>query len=134
MGGQGCGLEPELRRRAAAAQDAAAEDLAEQGEREAEALRALIAGQARPDFEGGGHPRRRADEARRGCGAAPGKGDGPASTRPPPLAAKLEAIERQIESEPARLRESYAVKADRVEIVGLLYLLAREQLRWPRSI
>ena len=39
---------------------------------------------------------------------------------------KLEAMAIEIEREPARVRESYAVRADRVETVGLLYL-------WPET-
>jgi hypothetical protein len=119
-------LEPELRRRTAAARDAAAADLSKQGEREAEALRALIVGQrdrisravATPEdlqmklFEDA--EQRREEEV--------------AQLRRDRLhwRRKLESLEQQIETEPARLRDSYAVKADRVEIVGLLYL-------WPES-
>lgn len=119
-------LEPELRRRAEAARDAAALDLAKQGEREAEDLRALIVGQrdriskavATPEdlqmklFEDA--------EQRREEEVAQFRRDRLHWRR------KLENLERQIETEPARLRESYEVKADRVEIVGLLYL-------WPES-
>lgn len=119
-------LEPELRRRAGAAQAAAAADLAEQGEREAKALRDLIAGQrdrisravATPEdlqmklFEEA--------ELRREEEVAQLRRDRLHWRR------KLENLERQIETEPARLRDSYQVKADRVEIVGLLYL-------WPGS-
>ena len=37
---------------------------------------------------------------------------------------RLDALAQEIESEPARIRSSYAVKASRFEPVGLVYL-------WP---
>ena len=40
--------------------------------------------------------------------------------------ARLEQFERDLEQEPARIREFYTVRAQRVEPVGLVYL-------WPES-
>lgn len=113
-------LEPELRRRAAEARAAAVKALAGRGEREAADLRDLIASQrarvaaaeARPDdpqldlFGGEEAAQRRRDRLH--------------------WRRKLADLDAQLESEPARLRESYGVRADRIEIVGLLYL-------WPGS-
>ena len=39
---------------------------------------------------------------------------------------KIAELDDQMDREPARVRDGYAVRADRVEIVGLLYL-------WPGS-
>jgi hypothetical protein len=39
---------------------------------------------------------------------------------------KLVELDAQLEAEPRRLREGYEIRADRVEVVGLLYL-------WPGS-
>jgi ERCC4-related helicase len=114
-------LEPELRRRAAEARDAAAKALAERGEREAADLRTLIAAQrdrianaeAEPEdpqlslvFDADEAKQRRLDRAH--------------------WRKKLVELDAQLESEPRRLREGYDIRADRVEIVGLLYL-------WPGS-
>jgi Rad3-related DNA helicase len=41
-------------------------------------------------------------------------------------AQRLESIDRELETEPERVRESYRPKAHRLEAVGLLYL-------WPRT-
>ncbi len=38
---------------------------------------------------------------------------------------KIANLDAQLETEPKRVRDGYAIRADRVEIVGLLYL-------WPR--
>jgi hypothetical protein len=113
-------LEPELRRRATEARAEAAKALAERGEREASDLHALIAAQrgriadaeAAPDdaqldlFDGDEAAQRRRDRLH--------------------WRRKLADLDTQLETEPQRLRESYSVRADRVEIVGLLYL-------WPGS-
>lgn len=119
-------LEPELRRRAEAARAAAATNLADQGEREAEALRALIAVQRDRISKAVEAPEDlqmklfEDAEQRREEEVAQLRRDRLHWRR------KLENLDQQIETEPARLRESYAVKADRIEIVGLLYL-------WPES-
>jgi superfamily II DNA or RNA helicase len=114
-------LEPELRRRAAEARETAAKALAERGEREAADLRALIAAQrdrvakaeAEPEdpqlslvFDAEEAKQRRLDRAH--------------------WRRKLVELDAQLEAEPLRLREGYEIRADRVEIVGLLYL-------WPAS-
>jgi len=46
--------------------------------------------------------------------------------RPPPLEKRLKASEEELRREPGRIRESYVVKARRIEPVGLVYL-------WPIS-
>jgi hypothetical protein len=116
-----CDLEPELRRRAAEARDAAAKALVERGRREAESLRALIAAQrdrvakaeSEPedpqltlDLDAEEAKQHRLDRAH--------------------WRRKLVELDAQLETEPRRLRESYEIRADRVEVVGLLYL-------WPGS-
>lgn len=114
-------LEPELRRRAADARESAAKALAERGEREAADLHALIAAQrdriakaeAEPEdpqlslvFDVDEAKQRRLDRAH--------------------WRKKLVDLDAQLEAEPRRLREAYGIRADRVELVGLLYL-------WPGS-
>lgn len=113
-------LEPELRRRAAAEREAAVAALTERGEREAADLRDLIARQRARIAEEDAKP----ESAQLELFAAP-----EAEQRRRDRAhwrRKLARLDAQIEAEPARVRESYAVRADRVEIVGLLYL-------WPSS-
>lgn len=113
-------LEPELRRRAAVRWEEVARELAERGIAEAEALRRLledqrerlIAAEAAPEdaqlalFRDDEAEQRRRDRQH--------------------WRRKISLLAEQIEQEPARIREGYAVRADRVEIVGLLYL-------WPGS-
>ena len=114
-------LEPELRRRAAHARDVAAAALKERGVREADDLRALIAAQRDRVAQAEADPEEAqltlafdAEEARqRRLDRAHWK-------------RKLVNLEAQLVTEPERLREGYAVRADRLEIVGLLYL-------WPGS-
>lgn len=113
-------LEPELRRRAAEAREAAAKALAERGEREAADLRALIAAQRGRVAEAEAAP----EDAQLELFGA----EEVVQRRRDRLhwRKKLADLDAQLEAEPQRLREGYAVRADRVEIVGLLYL-------WPGS-
>ena len=113
-------LEPELRRRAAARREAVAKDLLARGAAEADALRRLLqeqrervakAAEAPEDaqltlFDEQEARQRRLDRQH--------------------WRRKVAELDRQIDDEPARVRNGYAVRADRVEIVGLLYL-------WPGS-
>lgn len=113
-------LEPELRRRAAEAREHAAKSLAERGEREAADLRDLIAAQLKQVAEGDAKPE---DMQLDLFGA-----DEVAQRRRDRLhwRRKLTDLQAQLDTEPARLCEAYSVRADRVEVVGLLYL-------WPGS-
>jgi hypothetical protein len=113
-------LEPALRRRAAARREDVALDLAERGSVEAEALRRLLLEQ---------RDRLVAKEAEledmqlglfRDDEALQRRRDRQHWRR------KISELEEQIEREPARVREGYTVRADRVEILGPLYL-------WPGS-
>lgn len=113
-------LEPELRRRAAEAHEAAAKALAERGEREAADLRALIAAQRARVAEVEAAPEDTQLDLFGAEEAAQRRRDRLHWRR------KLADLDAQLEAEPQRLREGYAVRADRVEIVGLLYL-------WPGS-
>jgi hypothetical protein len=111
-------LEPELLRRAAARKIEVMQDLTERGEAEATSLRRLLEDQRTriakandtPDdpqlslFQDAELEQRRRDRRH--------------------WRAKLEAMAIEIEREPARVRESYTVRANRVEAVGLLYI-------WP---
>jgi superfamily II DNA or RNA helicase len=113
-------LEPELMRRASARKIEVMQDLRERGEAEATSLRRLLEDQRTriakatdtPDdpqlslFQDAESEQRRRDRRH--------------------WRTKLEAMAIEIEREPARVRESYAVRADRVETVGLLYL-------WPET-
>ncbi len=113
-------LEPELQRRAAERKVQVAKDLATRGETEASSLLRLLQDQrariakeeAKPDdqqlrlFPDAEAEQRRRDRRH--------------------WRDKLDRLSRDIEHEPARVREGYAVRADRVETVGLLYL-------WPET-
>ena len=113
-------LEPELRRRADEQQAMVATELTERGRVEADALLKLLRDQrdrigkaeAVPDdaqltlFRDDEAEQRRRDRAH--------------------WRRKLTSLDAQIDTEPVRVRERYAVRASRVELVGLVYL-------WPRS-
>lgn len=114
-------LEPELKARAAARKAEVERDLAARGEAEAESLRKLLleqrdriaAASAEPEehqltFFGNLLPEE-AEQRRR---------DRRHWQR------RLQDLEGEIAREPARVREGYAIRADRIETVGLLYL-------WP---
>lgn len=111
-------LEPELQRRAAARKVEVAKDLAARGDTEASSLLRLLEDQrsriakaeAEPDDQQLRlFPDAEADQRRRDRRH---------------WRDKLDRLSREIEHEPARVREGYAVRADRIETVGLLYL-------WP---
>ncbi|MGG5886125.1 DISARM system SNF2-like helicase DrmD [Falsiroseomonas sp. HC035] len=111
-------LEPELHRRAAARKVEVARDLAARGDAEASSLLRLLEDQrsriakveAEPDDQQLRlFPDAEADQRRRDRRH---------------WRDKLDRLSREIEHEPARVREGYAVRADRIETVGLLYL-------WP---
>ena len=113
-------LEPELRRRAAERREEVANVLTARGDAEAASLHALLVEQrdriamaeAAPDdaqlslFRDDEAEQRRRDRQH--------------------WRRKLAMLEEEIDREPARVRESYAVRADRLDIVGLVYL-------WPGS-
>lgn len=113
-------LEPELRRRAALRREEVGKDLLARGAAEADALARLLrdqrdrvatAAEAPEDkqltlFDEQEARQRRLDRQH--------------------WRRKVAELDRQIEEEPARVRDGYAIRADRVEIVGLLYL-------WPGS-
>nr|WP_294528790.1 DISARM system SNF2-like helicase DrmD [uncultured Rhodopila sp.] len=113
-------LEFELRRRAAVRREEVAKDLLARGAGEADALRGLLqeqrdrvatAADAPEDkqltlFDENEARQRRLDRQH--------------------WRRKVAELDKQIDEEPARVRDGYAVRADRVEIVGLLYL-------WPGS-
>jgi SNF2 family DNA or RNA helicase len=114
-------LEPELQRRAEARRAEVARELVTVGEQEAEALRKLLLDQRDRiakreatfddrqltlEFD-----RIEAEQARRDRRR---------------WQAKYERLAREIETEPARVRQSYNVVADRLEIIGLVHL-------WPKS-
>jgi hypothetical protein len=111
-------LEPELRRRAAERREKVAKELATRGDAEAGSLRRLLEDQRARVAKAEAEPESpqlalfREDEAeqRRRDRAHWRK--------------KLAALEGQIAGEPGRVRDGYAVRAERVETVGLLYL-------WP---
>ena len=113
-------LEPELRRRAFEAREAAAKALTERGEREATDLRALIAAQRGRVAEAEAAPEDTQLDLFGAEEAAQRRRDRLYWRK------KLADLDVQLEAEPQRLREGYAIRADRVEIVGLLYL-------WPGS-
>jgi SNF2 family DNA or RNA helicase len=114
-------LEPELQRRAEARRAEVARELVAVGEQEAEALRKLLVEQReriarreaafddrqlRLEFDQAEAEQARRDRRR--------------------WQAKYERLAREIETEPERVRQSYNVVADRLEIVGLVHL-------WPKS-
>ena len=113
-------LEPELRRRAADRRAEVAKDLAARGEEEAASLRRLLTDQrdriaraeAEPEdaqltlFADDEAEQRRRDRQH--------------------WRRKLATLDDDILREPDRVRDGYAVRAERVEIVGLLYL-------WPAT-
>jgi superfamily II DNA or RNA helicase len=114
-------LEPELQRRAEARRAEVARDLVAVGEQEAEALRKLLVDQrdriARREASFDDRQitlefdRVEAEQARRDRRR---------------WQAKYERLAREIETEPERVRQTYNVVADRLEIVGLVHL-------WPKS-
>lgn len=114
-------LEPELRRRAEARREEVARELVTVGEQEAEALRKLLVDQRERiakreaafddrqltlDFDQVEAEQLRRDRRR--------------------WQAKFDRLARDIASEPELVRRGYDVVADRLEIVGLMYL-------WPMS-
>lgn len=113
-------LEPELRRRAAARREEVAKDLIARGAAEAEALRRLLQDQRDRVAKAADAPEDKQltlfDEQE----ARQRRLDRQHWRR------KIAELDQQVEDEPARVRDGYAVRADRVEIVGLLYL-------WPSS-
>lgn len=119
-------LDPELRRRAAELKVQAAVKLTERGAQEADDLRRLIAAQRDRIAKAAEMPEDQQmklfddAEQRRAEEVAQLRRDRQHWAR------KLAALDGQIDAEPARVRDSYAVRADRVDIVGLLYL-------WPAS-
>lgn len=113
-------LEPELRRRAAARREEVARELAERGSAEAAALRQLLEGQRDRIVAAEAAPEDPQFSLFRDEEAEQRRRDRLHWRR------KIAALHEDIEREPDRVREGYAVRADRVEIVGLLYL-------WPGS-
>ena len=114
-------LEPELKRRADVRRVGVARDLVAVGEQEAEALRKLLVDQRERiakreaafddrqlslEFDQAEAEQARRDHRR--------------------WQAKYERLARDIATEPERVRRSYDVVADRLEIVGLVHL-------WPKS-
>lgn len=114
-------LEPELRHRAEARREEVTGELVAVGEQEAEALRKLLVDQRERiakreaafddrqlslEFDQAEAEQARRDRRR--------------------WQAKYERLAREITSEPERVRRSYDVVADRLEIVGLVHL-------WPKS-
>ena len=113
-------LEPELRRRAGERQAEVATELAARGRTEAQALRTLLQEQRNRVAKAEATPEdlqlslfgdKEADQRRRDRVH---------------WRQKLETFDADIAAEPARVEASYAVQAERVEIVGLVYL-------WPQS-
>lgn len=114
-------LEPELKRRADARRTEVARELVAVGEQEAEALRKLLVEQRariakreaafNPDQIEMEFDQAEAEQARRDRRR---------------WQAKYERLARDIDTEPERVRRSYDVVADRLEIVGLVHL-------WPKS-
>lgn len=119
-------LDPELRRRAQELKAQAAVRLTERGAQEADDLRRLIAAQRDRIAKATETPEdlqmKLFDDAeqRRAEEIAQLRRDRQHWTR------KLAELDGQLETEPARVRDGYVVRADRVDIVGLLYL-------WPAS-
>jgi hypothetical protein len=113
-------LEPELRRRAAVRREEVAKDLLARGAAEADALGRLLQEQRDRVAKAADAPEDRQltlfDEQE----ARQRRFDRQHWRR------KVADLEKQINDEPARVRDGYAVRADRVEIVGMLYL-------WPGS-
>jgi plasmid stabilization system protein ParE len=113
-------LRPELERRATAQIDKIARDLAERGEAEATSLKNLLVTQRdrigrasrtyNPDqlelFNEGERRQREADRRH--------------------WSVRLERLEQELKLEPQRVRESYEIRAHRLEPIGLVYL-------WPAS-
>lgn len=114
-------LEPELRRRAEERREEVARELLAVGEQEAEALRKLLVEQRERIAKREAAfddpqlslelDRAEADQARRDRRR---------------WQSKYERLAREIDAEPERVRRSYDVVADRLEIVGLVHL-------WPKS-
>lgn len=113
-------LEPELRRRAAVLREKAEAALAERSAQEAAALRDLIATQRARVAKAEAVPEDAQFDLFGADEAAQRRRDRAHWRR------RLADLDAQLEAEPARLRNGYAVRADRVEVVGLLYL-------WPTS-
>ncbi len=113
-------LEPELRRRAAARRVEVVQELADRGASEAAALLKLLQDQ-RDRVQ-------RAEEAPEDVQFALFHDDEAEQRRRDRQhwRRKVAALDLNIEQDPARVAQAYAVRADRVEIVGLLYL-------WPGS-
>ncbi|TWB25636.1 DISARM system SNF2-like helicase DrmD [Nitrospirillum bahiense] len=113
-------LEPVLRTRAEAARREAAAALTERGIKEAEDLRALIAGQRSRVATAVDAPEDTQLSLFGDQEAAQRRRDREHWRR------KLVELDGQLVTEPDRVRASYDIRADRLEIVGLLYL-------WPAS-
>jgi hypothetical protein len=114
-------LEPELRRRAGARRTDVARELVAIGEQEAEALRKLLVDQreriAKRDAA--------FDDRQLSLEFDPAEAEQARRDRRR-WQAKYERLAREIATEPERVRRSYDVVADRLEIIGLVHL-------WPRS-
>jgi hypothetical protein len=113
-------LEPELRRRAAARREEVAKDLLARGAVEAEALRRLLQDQRDRVAKAADAPEDQQLTLFDEQAARQRRLDRQHWRR------KIAELDDQVEREPARVRDAYAVRADRLEIVGLLYL-------WPGS-
>jgi hypothetical protein len=117
-------LEEELHRRAAVARDAAEKALTARGAQEAADLRDLITTQRNRVAEEFAKPEDLQGQLdlndELATEAAQRRRDRLHWQR------KVAELEVQLASEPERLREAYRVRADRMEVVGLLYL-------WPAS-
>ncbi len=114
-------LEPELQRRAEARREEVARELLTVGEQEAEALRKLLVEQ-RERIK-----KREAAFDDRQLSLEFDKAEAEQARRDRRRwQAKYERLAREIETEPERVRQSYNVVADRLEIVGLVHL-------WPKS-
>jgi hypothetical protein len=113
-------LEPELRRRADAHKAEAIKDLAALGEMEAKSLRRLLDNQRNRLAKADAEPEDRQLSFFSDAEAEQRRRDRRH------WKAKLDRLATDIEHEPERVRQSYSVVADRLEIVGLVYL-------WPEG-
>jgi len=113
-------LEPELQRRAGIRLSEVTKDLAGRGEAEAKSLADLLRAQRDRIAKAASAP----DDQQM---SLPGIADDERRQREQDRrhwAVRLQELERELESEPKRVRASYAVRAHRLEPVGLVYL-------WP---
>jgi hypothetical protein len=114
-------LEPELRRRAETRRAEVARELVAVGEQEAEALRKLLVDQSQRIAK------REAtfDDRQLSLEFDPAEAEQARRDRRR-WQAKYERLSQEIIAEPKRVRQSYEVIADRLEVVGLVHL-------WPKS-